>query len=415
MADITYGFYPSLNGDRVYDWRGMSGFIKSMVENGVFEGQMAVVAKNGMTIEISPGRIWIEGHFYFIDKPISLTLNPTPSNRTDRIIMRHSEGDRMIEAAILEGANGQNYPRTLTRDQSTYEMCLAEISLRNSTSVITQSMIVDTRPDVELCGYTGPPGKRIDTSTWDLQMKGLLSDVDALLRSLGEIEAPEKSIQYLVNLLRRNLPRSIMATLSSNITLTSKAPDSISLNGFQEYLARLDERTVSSIEALEIFELVNGSAGSPLERGIKVLRDGPVLLSPQLSGWGRHSVNPYPLFLSVFVTGNGNTRIIQRTQLDKPATTTSEGEGELQSKNIIPVLYNAKAGDIITVAISVPGQGAIVAGMNIGTSLTIQTLGDFSSLPKPGEDISIQSWTFSPDPAPSDLPVGRIHARVRKV
>ena len=56
---VTYGFFNSVNGDRVYNADQMSEYFNELVSNGVYEsvgGALQVVPNTGMNVNVKTGR-----------------------------------------------------------------------------------------------------------------------------------------------------------------------------------------------------------------------------------------------------------------------------------------------------------------------------------------------------------------------
>ena len=74
----TYGFFNSVNGDRLYNSQQMSEIFEGLITDGVYENvgnKMAVQPNNGMTIQIATGRGWFGKHWVNNDSEYTLTLS----------------------------------------------------------------------------------------------------------------------------------------------------------------------------------------------------------------------------------------------------------------------------------------------------------------------------------------------------
>lgn len=110
---VTFGFYNSVRGDRVYNAEQMSSIFSGIIQDGVFEnfpedGQHLVCSKGiGLTMIVGPGRAWFNDTWTNNDSPLSLTFD-APDNQNDR-----------IDTIALE-INKTNSPHTVNAGSSAY-------------------------------------------------------------------------------------------------------------------------------------------------------------------------------------------------------------------------------------------------------------------------------------------------------
>ena len=110
---VTFGFYNSVRGDRVYNAEQMSSIFSGIIKDGVFEnfpedGQHFVCSKGtGLTMIVGPGRAWFNDTWTNNDSPLSLTFD-APDNQNDR-----------IDTIALE-INKTNSPHIVNAGSSTY-------------------------------------------------------------------------------------------------------------------------------------------------------------------------------------------------------------------------------------------------------------------------------------------------------
>ena len=122
----------------------------------------------GMSVVVSPGMGRIRGIFCYDDDPHSGGLSTEGRtlivqaadeslDRIDRVVVRHNDAlnIRATDWYILKGTpSASPTPPELTRNSSTYELCVAEIFIARGTSAISAQRITDTRMDYKLCGIT---------------------------------------------------------------------------------------------------------------------------------------------------------------------------------------------------------------------------------------------------------------------
>ena len=161
MAIKSYFFNAVESGgvyDRVYNAEDVTSYLNGVVSDGVLPNltQLQVKTLNWMTIVVSAGSGWIQGHKMVNDgnKLITIDSSDDTLNRIDSIIFYLDYTTRTMGIEVLKGAYALDpVPAALTRTSSRWEMCLAQIRINKNTTAILNSMITDTRGDADLCGF----------------------------------------------------------------------------------------------------------------------------------------------------------------------------------------------------------------------------------------------------------------------
>lgn len=160
MAQKSGFFNALLNAgvyDRQYNANDYCDNLAVVISTGVLrsaDDDLKVTA-NGLNLTVAAGRAWIKGHYYFNDSAYALpaVVPPTGGTRIDRVVLRFNNTItvRSITLQYLTGvaANDPVAP-ALTRTDTIYEICLAEIAVSaNATNVVCR----DTRSDADVCGW----------------------------------------------------------------------------------------------------------------------------------------------------------------------------------------------------------------------------------------------------------------------
>ena len=164
--------------DRVYNAEDVTSYLNQIVGNGVFPNpstQLQVRASSGMNVIVGAGSGWINGHK--IVNTADLTLTVTASdvllNRIDRVIFYVDMDAREMGIEVKAGTLAATpVAPALVRNNSRYEMCLAQITVNKQITAITAAMITDTRGNSNLCGYVQGLIQQVDTSTlWTQQQE----------------------------------------------------------------------------------------------------------------------------------------------------------------------------------------------------------------------------------------------------
>lgn len=135
---ITYGFYNSINNDRVYDAEQISSIFDGIINNGIYMsigGQMMVKPNSGLTVKVSSGRAWFKHTWTYNDSDYNMTLDAADPllNRIDAIILEvdTSVAVRQNSFKILKGTAAVNPSRpalTNTADIGQYALAYINVS-----------------------------------------------------------------------------------------------------------------------------------------------------------------------------------------------------------------------------------------------------------------------------------------------
>lgn len=145
---ILYGFFDSIEGDRLYSAEDLTGYFLRLIPSGVMEGGFEVTA-SGLTVSVSAGRGFLRTRWVNVTEPETLEVAAcTAGVRQDRVVLRLNTFDasRNISLAIKQGTSE---PPSLTRTDRIFEISLARLIV-GTESVLS---VIDERADTTLCGY----------------------------------------------------------------------------------------------------------------------------------------------------------------------------------------------------------------------------------------------------------------------
>lgn len=166
-------FFESVNGDRRYKVVELVAYLRPFFSDGVFPNpstglQVMETAEKDMFVTVKVGDAWINGRMYrnLDDKRIRLDPSDSATTRIDRIVVGCNYKDRVITSYVKKGtpASSASAPE-LTRNDTLYEISLAEITIAPGAVGITQSAIKDTRLDQSKCGIVTGLVDTVDTQT----------------------------------------------------------------------------------------------------------------------------------------------------------------------------------------------------------------------------------------------------------
>lgn len=167
---ITYGYFNSINGDRVYSADQMSEYFDGLVSNGVYEsvgGALQVMASTGMSVNVQTGRAIINSKWLKNDAVLPLEISAAHAvlNRYTAIVLRLDLVNRLMTITTKDGTPASSPTKpALQNDASAVELCLAYVYVGAAVTSITQANITDMRGSSSCPWVTGIVDQ-VNTST----------------------------------------------------------------------------------------------------------------------------------------------------------------------------------------------------------------------------------------------------------
>ena len=146
---VTYGFYDSLNHDRLYNAQQMSAIFDGIINEGVFMSvgnQFHTVAGTGMQVIVKSGRAWFDSTWTLNDAeyPLSIDAADVLLTRIDAVVLEvNSEvATRANTIKVVKGTPASTPAKpTLTNTATIHQHALAYVTVAKNTTAITNSMI----------------------------------------------------------------------------------------------------------------------------------------------------------------------------------------------------------------------------------------------------------------------------------
>lgn len=133
-------------------------FAAGVLSDGVLadiESSLKITPSQGMTLSVSPGYCWIEGHFGKCENTETVTIGPASGvyGRYDRVVARLNVSEARVHITVIEGsASASPTIPDIVRDGTFYDLGLAVVFIRAGALEITAYDITDTRQDGSVCG-----------------------------------------------------------------------------------------------------------------------------------------------------------------------------------------------------------------------------------------------------------------------
>ena len=172
---VTYGFYDSYNGDRIYNAEQFSSFYDGLINDGVYSSigqRFYVAASTGMDITVDTGRAWFNHTWTFNNQKMVLTVPAadTVYTRIDAEVIEMNKVERKNEIKIIQGTPAETPAKpTMIHNTSVNQYALAYVTVGiNATSILTDNIenvvgSVET-PLITMLNVPGLPAMQYSTT-----------------------------------------------------------------------------------------------------------------------------------------------------------------------------------------------------------------------------------------------------------
>lgn len=225
------------NGDRAVSDSDIREVLKAVWSNGVTTvkadgSDMQVQAVGGMKVKVMPGGCVIEGALgrNTREETINIAQAHPSLKRIDRIVVRLDLSDSVRNMLIYKK---EGTPSTtpiapnLVQQPNYYELALADIYVGAGATDITSAVILDQRPDRELCGFVLPAfptnfSLEAITDRWQSILEGAISGTAAgsLQNSIEKLKSDIQSARISmtdVHINNASLESELVAFFGSSI------------------------------------------------------------------------------------------------------------------------------------------------------------------------------------------------------
>ena len=237
-------FFNSKGGDRKYNAAHWANYFKPLFKSGVFNGDLQVVANGAMSVTVNAGYAWLIGYGYQNTEPLVIDLEVASGNlnRYDAIKIKLDLSARTITAYADKGGNAASPAKPAnTRSDTVFEITIAEVYIAAGTTVITQSMITDTRMDNAKCGWGSGAVDQIDFSQIYAQFNKYFEEQKT--RIAFDVEDFEEGIDQ-----KQTAAGEYLQDYKDSVDGDKTAADAF-LENFKQYLQNYTSQQQSEFEA----------------------------------------------------------------------------------------------------------------------------------------------------------------------
>lgn len=259
---VTYGFYNSLNKDRVYNAEQMSSIFNGIITDGVFAsigGSLMPIAGTGMQIVVKTGKCWFNSTWTLNDAllPLDIPAADVSLTRIDAVVVEINSAisTRANTIKVIKGTPSANPAKPkLANTETLHQYALGYITVSAGATSITADKI-EVNVGNTTCPFITSVLQQTDITAlfnqWDAEFNAWFANIQAQLS--GNVAA---NLQRQID---ENYANTLKNSTKSLLGLSSDAvPDDAFLclivgSGFYGYRIK-----------------VLLSNGEPAEAGIKI-------------------------------------------------------------------------------------------------------------------------------------------------
>jgi hypothetical protein len=259
---VTYGFYNSLNKDRVYNAEQMSSIFNGIITDGVFAsigGSLMPIAGTGMQVVVKTGKCWFNSTWTLNDAllPLDIPAADVSLTRIDAVVVEINSAvsTRANTIKVIKGTPSANPAKpTLANTETLHQYALGYVTVSAGVTSITADKI-EVNVGKTTCPFITSVLQQTDITDlfnqWEAEFTAWFENVQAQLS--GNVAA---NLQRQID---ENYANTLKNSTKSLLGLSSDAvPDDAFLclivgSGFYGYRIK-----------------VLLSNGEPVEAGIKI-------------------------------------------------------------------------------------------------------------------------------------------------
>ena len=195
-----------------------------------------VMANSSMGAIVKVGFAMIQGVTAYTEDDETITFSVAESqDRIDRVVLRHDDtlSVRNTSIVVIKGTPSSNPSAPAhTRNQTTYDLVLADVRIRAGATSVSQADITDRRLDNSVCGIITGTVQQVDTTTLYEQIQDDLAGFkdeeqaefsewfETIKGKLGTDAAG--NLQNQIDDINENMPKIFYGTSDPDTTISNQ-------------------------------------------------------------------------------------------------------------------------------------------------------------------------------------------------
>lgn len=229
---VTYGFYNSLNKDRVYNAEQMSSIFNGIITDGVFAsigGSLMPIAGTGMQVVVKTGKCWFNSTWTLNDAllPLDIPTADVSLTRIDAVVVEINSAvsTRANTIKVIKGAPSANPAKpTLANTETLHQYALGYVTVGTGVTSITADKI-EVNVGKTTCPFITSVLQQTDITAlfnqWDAEFNTWFENVQSQLS--GDIAANlQRQIDARVKIADKATVADIVAGTSDEKWVTPK-------------------------------------------------------------------------------------------------------------------------------------------------------------------------------------------------
>lgn len=189
---VTYGFYNSLNKDRVYNAEQMSSIFNGIITDGVFAsigGSLMPIAGTGMQVVVKTGKCWFNSTWTLNDAllPLDIPAADVSLTRIDAVVVEINSAisTRANTIKVIKGTPSANPAKpTLANTETLHQYALGYVTVGAGVTSITADKI-EVNVGKTTCPFITSVLQQTDITAlfnqWDAEFNAWFANVQAQL------------------------------------------------------------------------------------------------------------------------------------------------------------------------------------------------------------------------------------------
>lgn len=189
---VTYGFYNSLNKDRVYNAEQMSSIFNGIITDGVFAsigGSLMPIAGTGMQVVVKTGKCWFNSTWTLNDAllPLDIPAADVSLTRIDAVVVEINSAvsTRANTIKVIKGIPSANPAKpTLANTETLHQYALGYVTVSAGVTSITADKI-EVNVGKTTCPFITSVLQQTDITAlfnqWDAEFNAWFANVQAQL------------------------------------------------------------------------------------------------------------------------------------------------------------------------------------------------------------------------------------------
>lgn len=243
---VTYGFYNSLNKDRVYNAEQMSSIFNGIITDGVFAsigGSLMPIAGTGMQVVVKTGKCWFNSTWTLNDAllPLDIPAADVSLTRIDAVVVEINSAvsTRANTIKVIKGTPSANPAKpTLANTETLHQYALGYVTVSAGVTSITADKI-EVNVGKTTCPFITSVLQQTDITAlfnqWDAEFNAWFANVQAQLS--GNVAANlQRQIDANKSTIEKHWNDTLLPATKTRFGLDSNAIPDDAFNNLYNYI-----------------------------------------------------------------------------------------------------------------------------------------------------------------------------------